>query len=302
MRVACVPLPLVVVLLSAGPSSAGAPRDPAAIPLVSVDRFSAAAGHLQVRTATNGLPGPNAPIAFDRAPFITKGFGPKGQPIAYYNFDVQPMQAAPVYALRGPDGRAVPGQLLIIDAVPGDPGYSDLHQLVLVTVPPLYRVNSVTSGAAIRSAGWPIEQSTTIINAPVVPAGSTARLRAGGAPTEAHAEWYRGQKAEYLLFESMLTGTATGTTPVSPIFVTFNRNPGTPGGGPGSGFKTESGSDQTHNVAATVPGDPGYSPLWQVSVYDNANFAVVRDLASIAHVRVLAANVATVNCPIVTIR
>jgi hypothetical protein len=89
---------------------------------------------------------------------------------------------------------------------------------------------------------------------------------------------------------------------VSPIFVTFNRNPGTPGGGPGSGFKGEAGSDQTHNVAATVPGDPGYSPLWQVSVYDNANFADVHDLASIAHAKVLAANVATVNCPIVTVR
>ena len=39
----------------------------------------------------------------------------------------------------------------------------------------------------------------------------------------------------------------------------------------------EEGSSQTHNVLATLPTDAGYSPLWQVSVYDNAAFGHVRD-------------------------
>src|SRR5690349_21387737 len=56
---------------------------------VSVDRFSATAGHLMVRDATNGLPAANAAINFDQGPFITKGKGPTGQNVEYYNFDVQ---------------------------------------------------------------------------------------------------------------------------------------------------------------------------------------------------------------------
>jgi hypothetical protein len=32
----------------------------------------------------------------------------------------------------------------------------------------------------------------------------------------------------------------------------------------GSGFRIEPNSPQTHNVPATLPGDPGYSPLWLV--------------------------------------
>jgi len=41
------------------------PKDPNTAEVVSVDRFSATTGHLQVRTATNGLPAANAPVNFD---------------------------------------------------------------------------------------------------------------------------------------------------------------------------------------------------------------------------------------------
>lgn len=41
--------------------------------------------------------------------------------------------------------------------------------------------------------------------------------------------------------------------PRSPIYVTFNANPGEEGGGPSSGFVTEEGTDQTHNVLAATP-------------------------------------------------
>ncbi len=85
--------------------------------------------------------------------------------------------------------------------------------------------------------------------------------------------------------------------PVSPIFVTFNVNPDQPNGGPASGFVTESGTSQTHNVLGSLPGDGAYSPLWSVSVYDNADFAQVADLSTIANAHVLARDVMTVNCP-----
>jgi hypothetical protein len=112
-----------------------------------------------------------------------------------------------------------------------------------------------------------------------------------------HRAWYRGQVAKFFSFaEAPLAGAAV---PLSPIYVTFNVNPGAPNGGPGSGFKAESGSEQTHNVPFTLPGDPGYSPLWLVAVYDNADFPEVHDKASALKAKVLAPRAATVNCPIV---
>ena len=67
----------------------------------------------------------------------------------------------------------------------------------------------------------------------------------------------------------------------------------------GPASRPSSGSEQTHNVPATLPGDQGYSPLWLVAVYDNADFPSVHDLATVLKAKVLAPGVATVNCPIV---
>lgn len=97
------------------------------------------------------------------------------------------------------------------------------------------------------------------------------------------------------------SSSAQAPLPLSPIYVTFNVNPGAPNGGPGSGFRTEPDSPQTHNVPFTLPGDPGYSPLWLVAVYDNADFPSMHDRATALKAKVLAPGVATVNCPIVFI-
>ena len=77
----------------------GNPKNPDTAPVASVDRFSQTAGHLQVRTSSNGLPAPNAPVNFDQAPFVTMGFSPNGSKVAYYNFDIQPTNPAPIYVL-----------------------------------------------------------------------------------------------------------------------------------------------------------------------------------------------------------
>src|SRR5271157_3027655 len=52
--------------------------DPMKAQRASIDRFSAAAGHLQMRDSMNHLPGPNEPVDFDKGPFVTTGFGPHG--------------------------------------------------------------------------------------------------------------------------------------------------------------------------------------------------------------------------------
>ena len=279
--------------------AATTPVDPDKAPIASVDRFSDKAAHLQLRTPENHLPGPNQPVDFDSGPFITQGLSPKsGKPVRYYNFDVQTTMPAPLYVLyREGENKPVEGQLDIIDTLPGETGYNDFRQVWKVTVPKDYVANTIVDAGALKDAGYKMEQTPTLRNMPVVPDKSTAKMRLNGESAELHRAWYQGQVAKFFSFdEAPLSG---NSVPLSPIYVTFNINPGQPNGGPGSGFKTESGSEQTHNVPATLPDDPGYSPLWLVAVYDNADFPSVHDLATVLKAKVLAPGVATVNCPIV---
>ena len=143
-----------------------------------------------------------------------------------------------------------------------------------------------------------MEDTDMLVNAPIVPAGSMAPRRVGGASAALARLWVQGDVANAFVFETSLVA-AAGMVPTSPIWVTFNVNPPAEGGGPASGFRVEEGTLQTHNVVATVPGDAGYSPLWAVQVYDNAAFDSVMDASTAAAAPILAPNVATVNCPIV---
>jgi len=95
-----------------------------------------------------------------------------------------------------------------------------------------------------------------------------------------------------------LVGTSV---PLSPIYVSFNINPGQPNGGLASGFRIEPNSLQTHNVPATLPGDTGYSPLWLSVAYDNADWPAVHNLDTALKAKVIPTRVLTVNCPIVFI-
>jgi hypothetical protein len=271
---------------------------------VSVDRFSTMAGHLQVRTATNGIPAANAPVDFDKGPFITKGLGPDGQPVAYYNFDVQPLTPAPIYVLfRTGETDPVSGQMNIIDVLPGEPGYNDFWQITKVTVPKNYQANQVASYAEIVAAKYPTEPTTSLVNCPVVPQGSTATKRFTNEPNTLIMGWYKEKVVFYFSFTEKNLMASAGKVPVSPIYVTFNINPSdsNPASGPASGFKAETGSDQTHNVVSTIPSSAGYSPLWYVSAYDNAAFANVDDLTSAQAATSAGNGLATVNCPIVKV-
>jgi hypothetical protein len=256
---------------------------------------------LMRRSAAPMLPGPDQSIDFEKAPFITSGLGPRGEKVRYYNFDVQPTAPAPIYVLfRAGDSMPVAGQLNIVDVVPGDPGYNDFWQVHKVSVPAGYVANSVTSKAEIIAAGHQVQLTQTLVNCPVVPDGSKASLRIGGGSAALTTGWYKGKTIKYFSFEEKPLMAAA--VPTSPIYVAFNTNPDQPGGGPGSGFKTDSGSEQTHNVVATIPADAGYSPLWSVNVYDNAAFASVADLATAMAAPQLGAGVAMVNCPVVEVK
>jgi hypothetical protein len=292
------------VLATAGIDTAQAVmkgKDPDRASVVKVDRFSKDAAHLQLRTASNGIPGPNAPVDFDTGPFITAGLSAEGKPVRYYNFDVQSTAPAPLYVLyRAGEDHPVKGQLDIIDALPGEKGYNDFRQVLKVIVPQDYQSNTITDAAEILKAGYRTEKSDALRNMPVVPDKSVARIRLNGESAALQRAWYQGKIVKYFSFnEASLSAAGSEAVPISPIYVTFNVNPDQPNGGPGSGFRAEPGSKQTHNVPATLPGDPTYSPLWLVNVYDNADWSMVRDLDTAAKAKTLAAGIATVNCPIV---
>lgn len=285
------------------------PVDPDMAMKVPIDRFSSEAGTLFVRNSTNGIPGANQPINFDQGPFITKGIGPSGEMVEYYNFDVLPVTSAPIFALfKKGESTPVSGQLNIIDVVPGDAGYNDFWHVNKVTVPSDYVANSITSVQEIMDWGFPIEKTNMIVNCPVVPEGSTANLRYNPSEsTELMKGWYKGKLVFYFTFEEkMLTVTppASGspTVPTSDILVTFKINPDMPGGGPSSGFVTENGSMQTHNVVQTIPTDANYSPFWDVDVYSNADFNKVYDWMSASNAELLGSGVALVNCPVVSVK
>lgn len=275
---------------STGPNIDTAPR-------ARIDRFSDAAATLFRRSAMPSLPAANAAIDLDAAPFVTQGLGPTGQVVRYYNFDRQPLAPAPIYVLyREGESQPVSGQANIVDVIPGDPGYSDFWRVVRVTVPRNYVANTITSRAEIVAAGHAMDPTDAIVNCPIVPEGSHGDE--GGAADGLTSGWYRNQVVFYFNFGAPLTITDDGEVPFSPIFVTFNVNPDEPNGGPASGFRTEPGSTQTHNVVATIPGQPGYSPLWAVIPYDNAAFGQVFDLAS-AQTAPNFGIAAFVNCPVV---
>jgi hypothetical protein len=277
------------------------PLDPEQAPIAAVDRFSEKAAHLQLRTPDNHIPGPNEPVDFDIAPFITQGLSAKtGKPVRYYNFDVQTTMPAPLYVLyHDGDDKPVAGQLDIIDTLPGEKGYNDFRQVWKVTVPADYVANTIVDAGTLQQAGYKMEQTPVLRNMPVVPDKSKAKMRLKGASAALQRAWYQGQVAKFFSFdEAPLSGSSV---PLSPIYVTFNVNPDQPNGGPSSGFKTEANSEQTHNVPTTLPGDAGYSPLWLVAVYDNADWPKVKDLQTALKAKVLAPGVATVNCPIISV-
>lgn len=264
---------------------------------VAIDRFSATAGHLFVRSATNVLPVANAAINCDQAPFITMGFSPTGAITQYYNFDVQSSTPDDIYVFFA-TGATTPlaGQFNVIPTIPGDNGYSDFWRVNKVTVPVGFVPNSLTNEAAILASGLVITKTTTIVNCPVVPFGSKASKKFGGGSQVLTSGWYKDKAVVYFNFaEKDLTISANGTLMTSPIYVCFNDN----AAGPSSGFKVETGTSQTHNVLASVPSGSTYSPLWQVKVVDNANFSAIKDLPTAMNSTILNQNAALVNCPTV---
>lgn len=198
------------------------------------------------------------------------------------------------YVVVDSAGKAVAGQLPIVDALPGATGYNDFVRITEVVVGADYVVNTLTSRADIDAlvAGGDATLRVTerIANWSLVPAGSIATKRFEGARVDGYRAWYRGEVAHYLKFDENLSGTTI--VPSSPIIVIFANDMS-----PAGGFAAEP-DGQTHNVVATLPGDPGYSSYWSHSVGKLAGFDGVSDFASASANGAMAVPV-IVNCPVV---
>ena len=259
------------------------PLDPDTAPQVVIDRFSDTAGTQFRRSADATLPGPDQPIDLDRAPFLIHALGPDGQPLQLYDLDVRPRALVPVYELhRAGEATPVPGQLNIFDYVPGDHGYNDFWRVISVEVPADYVANTATDSAVFAARGYTVTPTTKIVNCPMVPVGSTAQLRGGSGAGGMRRGWYHGQVVHYVTFEEAPLIAGPDGTPTAPMYVAYLINPGQPGGGLLSGFRTEPGGTQTHNIATARPVAADYSPLRVLRAYDTAAFGSVHDRATAA--------------------
>ncbi len=267
-----------------------------------VDRFSPEAGRLYVRRQDNTLPGPGEPVDFDEL-FLGQGLGPEGKPVRYYDLDLRSQVPGKMYVLLH-DGEPIEGQLPVLEAAPGDPGYNDFVRVFEVWVPDGYRANSIRSAEDIERSQYLVLPTSIIQNRALVPSGSLAEERFNEDDPRSGRGWYQGKVAHFLSFESDVVSSedrfgeiAVG---LSYIWVAFNINPGEPGGGPPSGAATEPNSKQRHNVVRDIPGTPGYSPLWMAIIYDNSAFDAVSDRPSAEAAPVVAgAPSPIVNCPLV---
>lgn len=255
----------VVALAQTDPITTGQPdhgrpdRSPAArgepgleAPLVEVDRFSDAAGTKFRRSVDASLPGPNAPFSLDDPRFRLEVQGPGGQKAYCYQLDARPAKPNRLYVFYDSLNNYRLGQYPVIDSVPGDPGYSDLWDIWKVNTPDaFYETNWVRDAKVLeefladKSSGFTAESTGVFLNAPVVPEGTSALLKAegrSGGATQRYFAWYRGKRAAYLYFEGSLRLQADGTIPVAGMTLA------------GGGARTD-----------TWPKTPGYSPLVRVA-------------------------------------
>ncbi len=249
-------------------------------PRVSVDRFAT-----RRADAVGELPAANEAIDFD-AQFTTRGLGPDGQAVAYYDLGPSTGGTMPVFQLVDPDGAPIDGQLPIITAAPGDLTYSDFWQVTEVEVPDGYEPNTITSASELEAAGYPQMLTARVMNRPLVPEGSSASFATDDG--RLHEAWLDDSVALSFDFAEDEPNVRGALVDYTPIYVCLTEA--------GSFCMDDTGG--THNVVGAVPLEPGYSPLWKVSVFPEAAFDEVEDAES-----ALAANPepqpALVNCPLI---
>jgi hypothetical protein len=227
-------------------------------PLVAVDRFSDAAGTLFRRSVDRTLPAPGVAFSLDDPRFVVPVTGPAGSSGRCYNLDVRPAKPRRYYVFYDTLGNYRIGQFPVIEAIPGDPGYSDLWDIWKIVTPNTFReTNWVRDAATVEklisdpSAGYTARSTGVFLNAPIVPEGTTASLKGegrAGAAVMLYA-WYNGKRAPFLYLEGSLRLAADGTVPSGAL---------------AAGESTQGWPPRGALSSSTWPKQPGYTPLVEV--------------------------------------
>lgn len=208
----------------------------------------------------------------------TTGFY-QGRTVRYLDFGAMKLargnKVAPIWAFTN----GASGQRNVIDVAPGDKGYTPLWQVVMVTWADDASPRVLRSAAAIRSAESAgevsLQKTTTVVNCPVLGFGQRQTL--GFA------------KDELIAYLDLGPVKLRPGNRVAPIWAFTN------------------GATEQKNVIDVVPGQRGYTPLWQVSMVTWADGSTPRVLRSAAAIREAAAEgeltirrtATVVNCPVV---
>lgn len=131
-----------------------------------------------------------------------------GAPLRLWDFGPAPAFAAPLYVVVDPAGQRI-DHPTIIDAMPGDPGYSPYWAVFLVEIAPAYQGERLTSFAAVGAAvGAGLVQAPravgAAVNCPAVHDDVTLDVGAGLPPLPPPTQfYYRGHTVPYYDFGPM---------------------------------------------------------------------------------------------------
>lgn len=211
--------------------------------------------------------------------------------VSYLDYGPQGNVAIPILVFFQADDPATPvaGQRNIIDAIPGQPGYSDFWRVHKVLAPSDYEVNSIRSFTEAMASGYTIEVTDIVVNCPVVNPGATI---SGSSDTPVQG-WYRDRDVFY--FDHGANSATDGSVVLTaPIYAFFHADD-SPVVGQG-------------NVIDVLPGMTGYSDLWQVTkvIVDASYMAnTLQDARSILEAAdggmvTLETTTIFVNCPVVS--
>ena len=218
----------------------------------------------------------------------------RDEEVVYYDFGMNSATSgatvipAPIWAFitgMNDDGTPafVDGQHNVVDVVPGDTGYSDLWEVMLVTVPEDYEADSIKSREEVEASGYDIMPAGIFVNCPIVPEGTT--FENGEQLVQG---WNKGEAVFYPDF---------GANPPAAIpiwaFITGMDAQGNPEFVEGQ-----------NNVIDSIPGDAGYSAFWQVNLVTVDDGYEPNSIKSAADALASGFEITTtdlvVNCPVVT--
>ncbi|HWM86874.1 MAG TPA: hypothetical protein VNO33_13570 [Kofleriaceae bacterium] len=194
-----------------------------------------------------------------------------GEGTSYWDFGPAPDFAAPLFILvrEGPGGELVPiDHPTIIDAIPGDTGYSPFWAVFALVVTDLYQDELVTSFAAVQEAVQlglvepPVLQDQAV-NCPVVARGVTLEVGEGEPLAPPSCFYWRGMTVDYYDFGPFALE-PRADVPTRPRYVLRRV-----GGEPLSevllslDITGDGDRNDTNDVFPDRAGEPAYSPLCQ---------------------------------------